>query len=67
MRKDECGWCGKDFWPHPFTKLELRAFREALLIADNGYKPVICDDCHETVMKSAPKHINPPKFIMNAV
>lgn len=64
--KTECGWCQNLFWPHPFTKIELRAFREALFIADSGYQPVICDGCHELVMKSAPKHINPPKSIMHA-
>lgn len=56
----------REYWPHPFTKLELHAIREALLIADGGYKPLICDGCHESVMKAAPKHVNPPKSILTA-
>lgn len=56
----------REYWPHPFTKLELHAFREALLIADSGYTPLICDGCHEGVMKAAPKNLNPPKSLMHA-
>ena len=64
--KSICRWCHAEFWQHPFSKLELREFREALLIADSGYVPVICDTCHETVINTAPRHLNPPRYIMQA-
>jgi len=34
-----------------------------LLIADDGFEPIICDLCFDIVMQSAPKHLLPPKHL----
>lgn len=46
---DICGWCLNDFINEGQPREMSAKMRESLLIADDGFEPVICERCLEGI------------------
>jgi hypothetical protein len=68
-RTQKCMWCLNPFDRAPRTSGEFQIVREALLVTDGTYEPVICDTCFRTVLENRPpvgRVLDVPAFLLRA-